>query len=50
MRPYFELTNKWDSTKFQEYFNPELTKIIQADGVDIGMLKVEERELMLSTR
>jgi ribosomal protein S18 acetylase RimI-like enzyme len=44
MRPYFELTNKWDSTKFREYFNPEITKIIQADGVDIGMLKVEERE------
>jgi GNAT superfamily N-acetyltransferase len=44
MRPYFELTNKWDSTKFRECFNPELTKIIQADGVDIGMLKVEERE------
>jgi ribosomal protein S18 acetylase RimI-like enzyme len=44
MRPYFELTNKWDSTKFREHFDPELTKIIQADGVDIGMLKVEERE------
>jgi GNAT superfamily N-acetyltransferase len=44
MRPYFELTNKWDSTKFREYFDPDLTKIIQADGVDIGMLKVEERE------
>jgi GNAT superfamily N-acetyltransferase len=44
MRPYFELTNKWDNTKFREYFNLDLTKIIQADGVDIGMLKVEERE------
>jgi hypothetical protein len=30
-------------TKFREYFEPSLTKIIQADGVDIGMLKVEER-------
>ncbi len=44
MRPYVELTNKWDSTKFREYFNPEVTTIIQADNVDIGILKVEERE------
>ncbi len=44
MRPYFELTNKWDSTKFREYFEPSITSIIQADGIDIGMLKVEEQE------
>jgi GNAT superfamily N-acetyltransferase len=43
MRPYFELTNKWDSTKFREYFEPSITNIIQADGIDIGMIKVEER-------
>jgi GNAT superfamily N-acetyltransferase len=40
---YVELKLTWDSTKFREYFDPRLTKIIQADGVDIGMLKVEER-------
>jgi GNAT superfamily N-acetyltransferase len=43
MRPYVELTHTWDKTKFREYFDPKLTKIIQVDGVDIGMLKVEER-------
>jgi GNAT superfamily N-acetyltransferase len=44
MRPhYIELKLAWDSTKFREYFDPRLTKIIQADGIEIGMLKVEER-------
>jgi GNAT superfamily N-acetyltransferase len=44
MRPYYiELALTWDRTKFREYFEPSLTKIIQANGVDIGMLKVEER-------
>jgi ribosomal protein S18 acetylase RimI-like enzyme len=44
MRPYYvELNCEWDDTKFREYFNPDKTKIIQADGVDIGMLNVEER-------
>jgi GNAT superfamily N-acetyltransferase len=44
MRPYYvELNLSWDSTKFREYFDPHLTQIIQADGVDIGLLKVEER-------
>jgi GNAT superfamily N-acetyltransferase len=44
MRPYYvELNLFWDSTKFREYFNPESTKIIQADGVDIGMLQVQNR-------
>jgi GNAT superfamily N-acetyltransferase len=44
MRPYYvELNLTWDSTKFREYFDPKLTQIIQADGVDIGLLKTEER-------
>ena len=43
MRPYVELTHQWDNTKFREHFDPKIIKVIQADGVDIGMLKVEER-------
>jgi GNAT superfamily N-acetyltransferase len=44
MRPYYvALDCEWDDTKFREYCNTDLTKIIQADGIDIGMLKVEER-------
>ena len=45
MRPYYvELKLEWDSTKFREHFDLKRMKIIQADGIDIGMLKVEERE------
>jgi 2-amino-4-hydroxy-6-hydroxymethyldihydropteridine diphosphokinase len=44
MRPYVELTHEWDSTKFREDFDPQIIKVIQADGIDIGMMKVEERE------
>jgi ribosomal protein S18 acetylase RimI-like enzyme len=44
MRPYVELTHKWDQTKFKQTYNPSITKIIQCDGKDIGMLKVEEKE------
>lgn len=45
MRPYYvELKLEWDCTKFRESFDLRITKIIQADGIDIGMLKVEERE------
>jgi GNAT superfamily N-acetyltransferase len=44
MRPYYvELNLTWDSTKFREYFDPRSTKIIQFDGIEIGMLQVEER-------
>jgi GNAT superfamily N-acetyltransferase len=44
MRPYYvDLKLVWDCNKFRECFAPSLTKIIQADGVDIGMVKVEER-------
>ncbi len=44
MRPYYVALNcEWDDTKFREYFDPDKTKIIQVDGIDIGMLKVEER-------
>ena len=44
MRPYYVKFNyEWDSTKFREYFDPKITTVIQADGVDIGMLTVEER-------
>jgi ribosomal protein S18 acetylase RimI-like enzyme len=45
MRPYYvELRLEWDRTKFRESFDPKTIKIIQADGVDIGMIKIEERE------
>ncbi len=44
MRPYVELTHEWDRTKFREHFDPKIIKVIQADGIDIGMLKVEERD------
>jgi GNAT superfamily N-acetyltransferase len=44
MRPYYvELNLTWDCNKFRECFDPSSTKIIQADGIDIGMLKVRER-------
>ena len=44
MRPYYvELNLTWDNTKFREYFKPQCTKIIQADGRDIGLLQVQER-------
>jgi GNAT superfamily N-acetyltransferase len=43
MRPYVELTHEWDSSKFRECFDRDITKIIQVDGVDMGMLKVEQR-------
>ncbi len=44
MHPYYvEMNLTWDDTKFREYFDPQSTKIIQADGLDIGMLKVQER-------
>jgi GNAT superfamily N-acetyltransferase len=43
MRPYVELTHQWDRTKFRNCFEPKLIKIIQANGIDIGMLKVEEK-------
>ena len=45
MRPYYvELKLEWDSTKFRESFDLKITKIIQANGIDIGMIEVEERE------
>jgi GNAT superfamily N-acetyltransferase len=44
MRPYYvELNLIWDNTKFREYFDPQSTKIIQADGLDIGLLQVRDR-------
>jgi GNAT superfamily N-acetyltransferase len=44
MRPYVELTHQWDRTKFRSHFDTKIIKVIQADGIDIGMLKVEERD------
>jgi ribosomal protein S18 acetylase RimI-like enzyme len=41
---YVELKWEWDDSKFREFFDPNITKVIQADGIDIGMLRVEERE------
>ena len=44
MRPYYvELNWEWDNTKFRNSFDPNIIKVIQADGLDIGMIKVEER-------
>jgi ribosomal protein S18 acetylase RimI-like enzyme len=44
MRPYYvEFNYEWDSTKFREHFDPQITKVIQADGIDIGMIRVEAR-------
>jgi hypothetical protein len=44
MRPYYlDLGLTWDCSKFRECFDPISTKIIQADGIDIGMIKVRER-------
>jgi GNAT superfamily N-acetyltransferase len=44
MRPYYvELDLTWDDTKFREYFDPQSTKIVQADGIDIGLLQVRDR-------
>jgi GNAT superfamily N-acetyltransferase len=45
MHPYYIAMNlAWDDTKFREYFDPQSTKIIQVDGLDIGMLQVRDRE------
>ncbi len=44
MKPYVELTHRWDETKFRRSFSPERTCIIQFNGQDIGMLKVERRD------
>jgi ribosomal protein S18 acetylase RimI-like enzyme len=44
MRPYYsDLGLTWDPDKFCEYFDPKSTKIIQADNIDIGMIRFEER-------
>jgi GNAT superfamily N-acetyltransferase len=44
MRPYYvELNCDWDNNKFRAHFDPNIIKVIQADGIDIGMLKVQER-------
>lgn len=43
MRPYVELTHSWSEVIFRESFNHKLVKIIQCDGSDIGMIKVEKR-------
>ena len=44
MKPYVELTHKWNKTKFRELFSVEYTSIIQLDNQDIGMLKVQQRD------
>jgi len=41
MRPYVEKTHEWDETLFDKYFEPEKVSIIQVNGIDIGMFKVE---------
>ena len=41
MRPYVEKTHDWDETLFDKYFEPEKVSIIQVNGIDIGMFKVE---------
>ena len=44
MKPYVELTHKWDKTKFRKSYSPEQIKVIQSSNQDIGMFKVERRE------
>ena len=44
MKPYVELTHKWNEVKFRESFDFEHTNIIQINNQNIGMLKVEQRD------
>ena len=41
MRSYVEQSHEWDETLFDKYFEPEKVSIIQVNGIDVGMLKVE---------
>ena len=44
MRPYVEKTHDWDETLFDKYFEPEKVSVIQVNGIDSGVLKVEYLE------
>lgn len=41
MRPYVELNQIWDASKFKEYYDPKKISIIQVNGKDIGLLKID---------
>ncbi|MBW5798881.1 GNAT family N-acetyltransferase [Halomonas elongata] len=41
MRPYVEITHRWDTNKFRENFDPERVSIIQVDDQEIGMLRID---------
>ena len=44
MRPYVELTHDWDEKRFRKNYNTKTISVIQLDGEDIGMLKIEKRK------
>ncbi|MFC5049081.1 GNAT family N-acetyltransferase [Rubritalea spongiae] len=41
MRPYYEVSMKWDRTVFRKHFDPHEVEIITFEDQDIGMLKVQ---------
>ena len=43
MRPSLEAVGEWDATAFRATFDPVFTSVIQADGVDVGMLRIEQK-------
>jgi N-acetylglutamate synthase-like GNAT family acetyltransferase len=54
MRLYIERTWGWDeawqSQYFQEHFDPSKLEIVEANGVAIGYLSVEQREDLIFLR
>ena len=44
MRPYVELTHKWDGTIFRERYVPSQSKIIRIEGRDVGLFKKEAKD------
>lgn len=45
MRPYYEELNKeWDTTVFRKCFDVKESTVIQYGELDVGLLKVRERE------
>lgn len=41
MRPYVELTHEWDFDKFRAGYDPLKASIIQYNGRDIGLLRID---------
>ena len=50
MRPIVELSHHWHPTAFRKSFDPSITFIIQFDGEDIGMLRLQETEECIHLR